>query len=95
MLLSKLEGTEPTLPSGKLVPAVAKAIEADVNAQLEAAILNPVGARQRASSCVFLYDLENNFGANKTHRGFVNFQALGIAHSAEIEGRLVTETEST
>jgi hypothetical protein len=94
VLASKIEGTEPTLPSGRLVPAVAKAIESDVNAQLEAAIINPVGARQRASSCRFTYDLTNNFGANKTHRGTLTFQALGIAHSASIEGRLVSETEA-
>lgn len=89
----QLETTYPLEPNGRLRAADQKSINDDVNAQFAIEILNPPGARQRASSCVFTYTSANNFGTSKAHVGRVTFQALGIAHSASVTAELTTEVD--
>lgn len=90
----KLELTAPVDGAGKLLESVAKGIDHAVNGALAVEILNPPGARQRASSCVFRYDRENIFATTKSLPGTLTFQVLGIAHEASIASSMVSEIAS-
>lgn len=70
----KLELTAPTDSAGLLLESEAKAIDHAVNAALAVEILNPPGARQRASECAFTYDRSNIFATTKAQKRSVSDQ---------------------
>jgi hypothetical protein len=94
-LRNKLELTAPTDPAGKLLESIAKGIDHAVNGPLGIEILNPPGARPRASGCVFRYDRTNIFSTTKSLPGTLTFQVLGIAHTASIASTMVSEIPAT
>jgi hypothetical protein len=94
VLFGKLEATYPLQPDKRLNAADAQALDDAVDGDLRTEILNPQPGRPRASAAFFKYDRSNLFGDTKAYTGKLHFQALGIAHSADVEARLVTEVSA-
>lgn len=90
-LRMKLELTAPTDAGGFLLESVAKGIDHAVNGPLSVEIMNPPGARPRASACFFTYTRSNVFATTKSLPGTLTFQTLGIAHTASITASMVSE----
>ena len=90
-IIKELEKTPALDPLGFLGPKGVAAINNAVNVALDDEILRQRNGDGRASSCRFVYDQTNNFGQTKKIVGTLIFQALGIAHEAEIVAQLTTE----
>lgn len=90
-LRTELEATPPLDPGGFLIESVAKSIDHSVQGVLDIEILNPPGARRRASACFFVYDRANKLSDTKSLPGVLTFQTLGIAHNASIAANMVSE----
>jgi hypothetical protein len=91
VLAGKLEWTPPLARDGTLFPADANSLDTAMRKALDDALLPPSAPRQRASSCVALYDRANIFGTTKNLSATMTFQALGIAHTADVAAKLTTE----
>lgn len=90
-IIKELEKTPALDPLGFLGPKGVAAINSAVNVALDDEILRQRGGDGRASSCRFVYDQTNVYGQTKKIVGTLIFQALGIAHEAEIVAQLTTE----
>lgn len=90
-IIKELEKTPALDAKGFLGPRGVTSINSRVAVGLDAEILRQRPPDGRASSCRFVYDQTNKYGETKKIVGTLKFQALGIAHEAEIVAQLTTE----